>query len=124
VRRARAHRKGDHSLCRRESCPEAAEQALAAEVPERLPGGIELATQKFVDDLPYRSPDPRALLAQIAVQLGRRIDETGAMPAAVRELRVLLVQLTEVPNGPSGEVDVIRLRRMQRRLDGILAGAA
>jgi hypothetical protein len=92
--------------------------------PERVPGGIETAVIAFVESLPYQRPDPRALLAQIAVRLAQRVDETGALPAAVRELRVLLVQLTEVPNGPSGFVDEVRLRHAQRRLDTILAGAA
>jgi len=92
--------------------------------PERVLGGIETAVGAFVEALPYVGPDPRALLAQIAVRLARRVDETGALPAAVRELRVLLVQLTEVPNGPSGRVDEVRLRAAQRRLDSILAQAA
>jgi hypothetical protein len=60
----------------------------------------------------------------IAVRLAQRVDETGALPAAVRELRVLLVQLVEVPNGPAGVVDEIRLRSAQRRLDSILATTA
>jgi hypothetical protein len=34
-----------------------------------------------------------------------------------------LVQLVEVPNGPSGIVDEVRLRAAQRRLDSILASA-
>jgi hypothetical protein len=89
---------------------------------ERIPGGIEAMVQAFVDALPYREPDPRALLAQIAVRLAQRVDETGALPAAVRELRVLLVQLTEIPNQPPGPVDEFRLQRAQRRLDNLLAG--
>jgi hypothetical protein len=90
----------------------------------RVPGGIEAAVLAFVEALPYKSPDPRALLAQIAVRLAQRVDETGALPAAVRELRVLLSQLVEVPNGPAGGVDETRLRAAQRRLDTILNQAA
>lgn len=90
---------------------------------ERAPGGIETAVIAFVESLPYLPGDPRELLGQIAVRLAQRVDETGALPAAVRELRVLLVQLTEVPNGPSGVVDEVRLRAAQRRLDSILARA-
>lgn len=90
------------------------------EVP-RVPGGIEQAVTAFIEALPYREPDPRALLAQIAVRLAQRVDETGAMPAAVRELRVMLMQLTEVPDQPSGPLDVHRLRRAQHRLDALLA---
>jgi hypothetical protein len=90
----------------------------------RLVGGIELAVVAFVDTLPFRPPDPRLLLAQIAVRLAQRVDESGALPAAVRELRVLLAQLVEVPNGPAGPVDEARLRAAQRRLDSILNQAA
>lgn len=90
---------------------------------ERQPGGIEQAVIAFCAALPYASPDPRALLAQICVRLAQRVDETGAMPAAVRELRTMLMQLTEVPNQPAGPVDEARLQRAQRKLDLFLAGA-
>jgi hypothetical protein len=93
------------------------------EVDAYQPGGIETAVIAFVEALPYQAPDPRALLAQIAIKLARRVDLTGAVPAAVRELRVMLVQLVEVPNGPHGFVDEQRLRAAQRRLDATVAGA-
>lgn len=153
AKRYRQHKQGDHSLCRVGRCeakggakkagaarPPAAASAQASSVSlgsapapavmppgmedERAPGGIETAVTAFVASLPYQVPDPRALLAQIAVRLAQRVDETGALPAAVRELRVLLVQLTEVPNGPAGVVDEVRLRSAQRKLDAILATAA
>jgi len=100
----------------------AAAGLAAADAAERAPGGIELAVTAFVEALPYRDGDPRFLLAQIAVRLAQRVDETGAMPAAVRELRVMLMQLTEVPDQVSGPLDVHRLRRAQHRLDALLAG--
>lgn len=153
AKRYRQHKQGDHSLCRVGVCeakggakkagtarPAAAASTRTSAVSlgsapapavmppgmddERAPGGIETAVTAFVASLPYQVPDPRALLAQIAVRLAQRVDETGALPAAVRELRVLLVQLTEVPNGPAGVVDEVRLRSAQRRLDNILATAA
>ena len=131
ARRARQHKMGDHSLCDPRRCDYAGMQAAAAVPAEavrapggRVLGGIEAAVEAFVDTLPYRAPDPRALLAQIAVRLAQRVDETGALPAAVRELRVLLSQLVEVPNGPAGVVDETRLRAAQRRLDTILNQAA
>ncbi len=133
MRRVRLHKKGDHSQCTARNCPEviaAAAAALAPPAPAapaavdgREVGGIELAVVAFVESLPYSAPDPRALLAQIAVRLAQRVDETGAVPAAVRELRTLLMQLTEVPNGPAGPVDEVRLRAAQRNLDSILARA-
>lgn len=80
-----------------------------------------MAVRAYVEALPYVDGDPRKILGDIAVQLARRVDESGALPAAVRELRVLLMQIAEVPNGAPGRVDEMRLRRSQRRLDGLLA---
>ena len=140
-RRSRAHRAGDHSLCVDPTrCDPAAPGSVtaghvtpvtaepvtgsAAEpvVEETVgPGGIETAVTAYVEALPYKDGDPRKILGEIAVQLARRVDESGALPAAVRELRVLLVQIGEVPNGPSGFVDEVRVRRAQRRIDAMLA---
>jgi len=131
ARRARQHKQGDHSLCVPARCEFAGALAAAATPaaavmppPDRIAGGIETAVVAFVDTLPFKPPDPRALLAQIAVRLAQRVDESGALPAAVRELRVLLAQLVEVPNGPAGPVDETRLRSAVRRLDTILSRAA
>lgn len=90
----------------------------------RSRAGIETATAAFVATLRFPKGDPRELLGQIAVRLARRVDETGALPAAVRELRVLLAQLAEVPGRESGPVDELQARRAQRRLDQILAAAS
>lgn len=142
MRRVRLHKKGDHSLCTGKTCPTVREEAAAKIVagsaspaPDLAPmttipppagdaGQIELAVRAYVAALPYRGNDPRALLCLIAVQLARRVDETGAVPAAVRELRVLLQQLTENPNGPAGPVDELRLKAAQRTLDAIIARKA
>jgi hypothetical protein len=43
------------------------------------------------------------------------------VPAAVGQLRILLMQLAEVPNGPAGVVDEMRVRHHQRQLDALLA---
>lgn len=137
MRKVRLHKKGDHSMCTAK-CAVVRDEAAAAimasaapeipMVPETAPregaGAIEAAVQAYVNALPYKTPDPRALLCLIAVQLAKRVDETAAVPAAVRELRVLLMQLTEQPNGPAGPVDEIRLRAAQRALDSIIARAA
>lgn len=137
MRRNRHHAKGDHQYCDAGQCEaafpglgtaEVAPTATSAVPPvdeltvddERKPGGIEQAVVAFVAALPYRGTDPRALLAQIAIRLAQRVDETGAMPAAVRELRVMLQQLTEIPNQPAGPLDVHRLRIAQRQLDSYI----
>lgn len=137
ARRYRAHRRGDHSLCDPERRCDVTAPAVTRDVSalsvtppvppepgERSPGGMETAVQAFVDALPHPSGDPRAILGQIAVQLARRVDEAGALPAAVKELRILLMQLAETPNASAGTVDEIRLRRAQRRLDALLAQVA
>ncbi len=141
ARRSRLHAKGDHSLCDPQRCndvtgapgalpapassPPVALVRMPAELPvepaERVPGGIETMARAFVDTLPYAKDDPRHLIGELAVLLAQRVDDDGAVPAAVRELRTLLVQLAEAPNGPAGTVDELRLRRAQRRLDGMLA---
>jgi len=135
TQRSRQHRLGDHSLCRPERCEWAGQDLQAAVDPATLgpviidpvdgrrPDKIEAAVIAFVDQLPFEAPDPRALLGQIAILLAQRVDETGAVPAAVRELRVLLAQLVEVPSGPHGVVDEIRLRAAQRKLDSYLGAA-
>lgn len=135
-RRAYAHKRGNHSLCDPARCRAArggdgAEPEEPAPVPavpepdpEKAAGGIEKAVASFVESLGYPDDDPRAILGQVAVQLARRVDESGALPAAVRELRVLLAQIAEVPNGGAGPVDEVRLQRSRRRLDSLIVQQA
>jgi hypothetical protein len=99
--------------------------AVPPELPDdddRIPGGIEQAVEAFIETLGFVPPDPRALLARICVRVAQRVDETGAMPAAVRELRTMLAQIAEIPNQAPGPVDDVRLQRALRRLDNVLAG--
>lgn len=140
VKRSRFHKAGDHSLCRPDHCPDAPQpdptikpDPPAVEEPEDrdeldlapaidLVGGrIESITRALVDSLPYEPGDPRYILGQVAIELAKRIDDDGAVPASVRELRVLLTQLVEIPDQQAGPVDTSRLQRAQRRLDGLLA---
>jgi len=135
-KRARQHKAGDHTLCKPDRCqwaPDPSQEldpwpltpapARRTVDPSRVPDKIEEAVTAFVETLPYVEPDPRALLAKIAVRLAQRVDETGALPAAVRELRVLLAQLVETPKAPVDSVDEARLRAAQRKLDIILSQA-
>lgn len=126
VRRSRAHKKGDHTLCLQGRCPDAAggTSAHVAAAPSANPGGIEQMAAAFVESLPYPEDDPRWILGQLAIELAKRVDDDGAVPATVRELRTLLVQLAEIPNQSAGQVDELRLQRARRRLDGLLAAAA
>jgi hypothetical protein len=137
-RRSRKHKAGDHSSCDPKRCdalaPASADVTPAVTTPPVTPsvtpppadeaaGGIETATTAYVQTLQLAPGDPRAILGQIAVQLAKRVDGSGALPAAVRELRVLLAQLAEVPGQPAGPVDELRVRRAQRRLDQMLAAS-
>lgn len=134
-RRHRAHKRDDHSLCDPATCREARLEgrterpALPQPEPKPQPsdiedvpaGGIEVAVEAYVDSLRFKAGDPRAILGTIAVRLAKRVDDSGALPAAVRELRVLLAQIGEVPNGPAGVVDEVRLQREGRRIEALLA---
>lgn len=137
-RRSRAHRKGDHSLCDPARCDGSgvvtAEGSVTTPVPSHVtelqvaaptdpdaePGEIEIEVRTFVAGLKFADGDPRRVLGSIAVQLGRRVDQTGAAPAAIRELRVLLAQISELPEAEAGPVDGTRARRAARRIGTIL----
>lgn len=145
-RRSRAHQAGDHSLCdsaNAAKCAEVDASRVTADVtPSRAPkrvtpvapvsappvvvdqadNDIETEVQEFVDTLLKNFPegDPRRILCRIAVKLARRVDETGAAPAAIQQLRVLLMQIAEVPEQAAGPLDGTRARRAVRRLDQLL----
>lgn len=87
---------------------------------EPEPGEIETEVRAFVADLKFEDNDPRRILGRIAVRLAKRVDETGAAPAAIRELRVLLAQISEVPDQPAGPLDATRARRASRRIGTLL----
>lgn len=133
--RKKAHEAGDHSLCDASRCqPVTPSVAAVTAEPEPVvtaapdadndQDGIETVVRAYVESLGHPAGDPRAILGEVAIRLARRVDQSGALPAAVRELRVLLAQLAENPNGPSGMVDEVRVRRAQRRLDALLASVA
>lgn len=140
AKRYREHNKGNHGLCVAGRCealggtvvtvpdvmtvaadPVPPSQAAAPAADERQAGRIEAMARAFVETLPYQVGDPRQMLGELAVELARRVDREGAAPAAIRELRVMLMQLAEAPNGPSGVVDEMRLRHHQQQLDALLA---
>lgn len=87
------------------------------------PGGIERATVAFIESMPFSADenDPRTLQGKICVMLARKIDQSGAMPAVVRELRTMLAQISDVPGQPAGPVDDARYHRALRRFETILS---
>jgi hypothetical protein len=109
-RRERAHRAGDHSLCRPEWCPDAPEPDLG-EV-----GELEAAVAGFVDGLDLDERDPRVLTGLVAVRLARSLD--GRTSAAVaKELRACLDRLTP---DLDFEEDDSQAAELLRGLNGIL----
>lgn len=87
----------------------------------REPGEVESGVLKYVASLKFAETDPRGLLGLICVRIAQRIDEIGAQPAAVKELRAFIAQLQEIPNEQPGFVDEARVRRAAAHLDVYLA---
>jgi hypothetical protein len=147
-RRSRRHRAGDHSLCdetadcRRDGgdiadqpvtvTPPPAETPSPPDAPEPVdelpttadPGDIETEVRDFVAQLLPKFPagDPRRILCTIVVKLARRVDESGAAPAAIQQLRVMLMQIAEVPDQPAGPLDAARAQRAARRIGSLATG--
>lgn len=116
----------DPKRCRGDRADPAVNEPAAAALPlsDQAPGGIEQAVAALINGLNYDADDPRTILSMLAVQLARHIDEGGAVPAAVRELRTVLAQISEAPNGPSSQLDEIRVQRTRRRLDSLIIQAS
>lgn len=88
------------------------------------PGDIEAEVREFVTKLLPNFPagDPRRILCSIVVKLAHRVDESGAAPAAIQQLRVMLMQIAEVPDQPAGPLDGARAQRAARRIGSLAQG--
>src|SRR6266496_4993250 len=90
VRRSRAHKAGNHSLCRPDRCTAAAATEHPAgngQAPD--PGPIEMAVRELASAVSFAPGDPRAAMTSISARLAAAVDETGSASAA-RELRAIL----------------------------------
>jgi hypothetical protein len=99
-------------------------QVTAPVAKPKKAGEVEVEVSTFVASLKFPDGDPRRVLGSIAIRLARRVDQSGAAPAAIRELRVLLAQISEVPDAPAGPLDRSRAQRATRRIDTLLAAAS
>jgi hypothetical protein len=110
ARRSRLHRKGDHSLCRPERCPDAPPDDA----------GVSVALEAFLADLRFPEHDIRQVLLAVARKLAAALDRrpNGAI---AHELGTVLNQLVEHPNEPADQVDELRARRAVRRMQLMLA---
>jgi hypothetical protein len=79
AKRARAHRNGDHSLCRPENCPKAGQTVDNTPLPPDV--------QELVDALDKELVDADPTVRALALRLARLSAGTG--PAAVSALRGL-----------------------------------
>jgi hypothetical protein len=89
MRRSRAHKRGDHSLCRRDRCDAAAVTFVTAEREDPAPGPddfVSVVSAAFVVDDDPASAARRAVAEQLARQAA------SGSPAASRELLRLLGQ--------------------------------
>ncbi len=102
ARRSRAHKAGDHSLCRPERCPEAETQ-----VPEGA-DPIEAALRRYLVGLDLPEGDVRAVIAATALRLAEGLDR-HATASAARELRGSVAELQELGDDDGGRAQGTRM---------------
>jgi hypothetical protein len=121
ARRHRAHVNGDHVWCKPGRC-----SALPATLAELDPppevGPVEGALRLFADSLTVRNDDPRNVITQAALRLGRALDEApGKETAAIsRELRVYVGYMADFGQQPD-QLDELRAKRALSRVDSVLS---
>jgi hypothetical protein len=123
-RRARRHKRGDHSLCRPDRCPDA--RLARAELPAAVgavdapdAGPVEAAVAAWQVELAPRPGDPRAIMLAAAMRLARAVDAGDRLDACARELRLVVGHLADV-EAPPDFVDRLRARQAARRVELVL----
>jgi hypothetical protein len=114
TRRYRAHRRGDHSLCRAGQCDDVPEEVRKFD--PSADETVSAAVLAFIDETALGSDNgPQVVLARCALRLAEAIDgnPTG-LPGHVRELNSIMAQLAETGDGED-ELSEIRARRAARR---------
>ena len=112
ARRSRAHRAGDHSLCRPERCPAAPAPAGGQET---TAGEIDAALTRYLTGLELPDDDPRSLLAAVASKLARALD-AHATASVARELRGCVTELIDLEPDEGGQATAARLLRDLKEL--------
>jgi hypothetical protein len=121
ARRARAHARGDHVWCKPGRC-----KALPASLDELDPpfevGAVEGALQLFANSLTVRADDPRNVITQAALKLGRALDQAQGKDTAgiARELRTYVAWMGDFAQ-QADQLDALRARRALSRVDSILS---
>ena len=96
VRRSRAHKAGDHSLCRR--CPAARGE------PEPVRAVLRLPDLDLAENL-----DPLAEMRRLAARLASAHEAEPANSLLARELRMTLAELTPKDTGKAADADLTGL---------------
>jgi hypothetical protein len=126
ARRARAHKRGDHSLCHPERCKEIPRSDSWDEGDEpELPEAITAAVRAHLEALAYPEDDPRHVMGLVAMRLARAIDQAAVpRPEVVRELRLALAQMADAPTELPTKVDELRAARLRKHAEQLLDGLA
>ena len=124
-RRARAHARGDHSMCT-SRCAVARGAGLGSMPPSNgdpaEPGPIGAAVDAYVSSLNLGGSDAKNVMAQCCLKLAAAFDSAAGrdMPSVSRELRTSLSWLADA-GGAEDQLAEIRSRRLKRRTESILA---
>lgn len=120
-RRARAHRRGDHTSCDPVRCAARAAPVRVVEGGPGPGGPVETAVLLWTETLDIADVDPRRPLVAAALALSRAVDQAapGQLPPLVRELRMLTGWMSEFEQ-QADELDKIRAEVAHRRVTTLL----
>ncbi len=115
ARRSRAHRSGDHQLCRPGSCSALRRPPDGLAGDDDVPVTVAAAVADWGATLEYGPGDVRGPMLTVAMLVARALDAGRGSPAPlVRALRQVLADIVDVQLPPGDAVDQLRLRRSQR----------
>ncbi|SDN81391.1 hypothetical protein [Streptomyces wuyuanensis] len=119
ARRHRAHRSGDHSLCRPGNCPWVDGDDLPRfNMPDPASGeSVTSAVLAFIDAVPPgREGGPQLVMARCAVKLAQAIDSNAhGLSGLVKQLTDLMGHIAESQDEDG--LDDIRARQHARRTE-------
>lgn len=111
ARRSRAHRSGDHRLCRPRTCRALRSAPNDLSTLEDTPSSLSAAVESYAEALDPPEGDVRRVMLAAAVILARAVDEgDGPRVSGLRELRHVLRDIADT-DPPGDGLDQIRARR-------------
>ena len=117
TRRHRAHKRGDHALCRPGACPHVKPESARFQMPATGTESVTDAVLAFIDSVPPgREDGPQLVLARCAVRLAQAIDTASTgLPGHVRELMAVMNALEATGDGEDELADM-QARHHARRV--------